>query len=364
VREGLDDYAPFASRKDPITCKEIIDNAKLFETGSLWCSHYELDGYFCCTGATYAPPDDPCIVCPNGITVADDYEPYNDNDGTTCAVWVDFYANFDAKSDTCTVGYSAYFESHCCPTVANDPCTICPDGVTVGKEIVPYASDNRTCEDIINATLTYDAESEMCLAYAIQDEYFCCPSSTTAINDYCNICPNGITASEYFDHPWSRDDTCKVLVEGAKLYENGSVACNFYKGYELRCCRGAVTGSENTPPSFVPTPSPTPIDPIKIFEVTSAVVGIVATLVGAAVAFARWKRKNSSPTPTPAVPTSVATSTNMMSSTTSTLTASTTVPQSTNVCNTPMPSQPTPTHGPRSSNLDTSRSFKDLIGEI
>jgi hypothetical protein len=84
-------------------------------------------------------------------------------------------------------------------------------------------------------------------------------------------------------------------------------------------------------------------------------------LVGAAVGFARWKRKNSSPTP--AVPTSVATSTNMKSST-STLTDSATVPQSTNVCNTPMPSQPTPTYGPRSSSLDTSRSFKDLIGEI
>jgi hypothetical protein len=25
-------------RDDPITCKELIDNAKLFETDSLWCS--------------------------------------------------------------------------------------------------------------------------------------------------------------------------------------------------------------------------------------------------------------------------------------------------------------------------------------
>jgi hypothetical protein len=357
VSEGLDDYAPFASlNKDPITCKEIIDNAKQFETGSLWCAHYEYDGKFCCT----TPPDDPCILCPNGITVADNYEPYND--GYTCAVWVDYYAAyFDAESDTCTVGRGTIFESHCCPSVANNPCTICPDGATVGKEFVPYNDDGRTCEDIINAALTFDAESEMCLVWAKEDEYKCCPSNTTSFDDYCNICPDGILAGNNFVQQWSGGNTCKDLVEDAKLYENGSVGCNFYKGYELRCCGGAVTGSENKPPSFVPTPSPTPVDPIKILEVTSAVVGIVAALVGAAVGFARWKRKNSSPTP--AVPTSVATSTNMKSST-STLTDSATVPQSTNVCNTPMPSQPTPTYGPRSSSLDTSRSFKDLIGEI
>ena len=181
----------------------------------------------------------------------------------------------------------------------------------------------------------------MCLVYAKQNEYKCCPGSTTAINDYCNICPDGITAGDDFI-PWSSFDTCKDLVQNAKIYENGTMGCNFHKGYEVSCC-------PNTPPSTT----------------NWAIVGYiaVATLVGAAVAFARWKRKINSPTPTPAVPTSVATSTNAMSST-SILTASTTVPQSTNVCNTPMPSQPTPTHGPRSSSLDTSRSFKDLIGEI
>jgi hypothetical protein len=36
---GLDNYAPWPyAYKDPITCKELIDNAKLFETDSLWCS--------------------------------------------------------------------------------------------------------------------------------------------------------------------------------------------------------------------------------------------------------------------------------------------------------------------------------------
>jgi hypothetical protein len=100
------DYVPYASKEDPdpITCKEIIDNAKLFETGSLWCSQYEFAGSWCCT----TTPDDPCTLCPNGITVADDYEPYND--GFTCSYWLDDYATyFEAKSDKCNVGWGAPF---------------------------------------------------------------------------------------------------------------------------------------------------------------------------------------------------------------------------------------------------------------
>jgi hypothetical protein len=347
--EGLEDYAPYEDWEDPITCKELIDDAKLFEKDSLWCSEYEGAGTYCCP----TTPDNPCTLCPNGITVADNYEPYND--GNTCAVWVDFYAaNFDAESDTCTVGRGAIFESHCCPTVANNPCTICPDGATAGEEFVPYSNDNRTCEDIINAALTFDAESEMCLVHAKYHEFKCCSSSTTSFDDYCNICTDGITAGDSFVQQWSGGNTCKNLVEEAKIiYENGSVGCNYYKGYELRCCGGTGTDAENTPPSFAPTPSSTPIpdisppigksntptttpitppstripvisppisptlpssaptpsptriDPLYIVEITTGIVGAVAALVGAAFAFAKWKQKMNSPTSTPAMPTTV-----------------------------------------------------------
>ena len=133
---------------------------------------------YCCP----TTPDDPCTLCPNGITVADDYEPYNN--GNTCSYWLDFYANFDAKSDTCTVGWGAQFESHCCPTVANNPCIICPDGATAGEEIVPSVYDKRTCKDLIEADLTFDADLEMCLVHAKKDDYTCCPSSTIEFDDY------------------------------------------------------------------------------------------------------------------------------------------------------------------------------------
>jgi hypothetical protein len=106
--------------------------------------------------------------------------------------------------------------------------------------------------------------------------------------------------------------------------------------------------------SSVPTPSSTTpeIDPWKIVEVISGVVGAVAALVGAAFALARWKNKNLSS----AVPTTVATSPNMMSSIDS-VTASASVSQSTNVYNNPMPSQPNELQGPRRSSLVLYRSF-------
>jgi hypothetical protein len=354
-----DDYAPYASYEDPITCKEIINDAKLFETGSFWCAQYEEAGLnYCCPTTT----DDPCNLCPNGITVADDYDPYNN--GYTCSDWLDLYAtDFDAKSASCTVGRRVLdIKSHCCPSVANNPCIICPGGATAGEDIVPSAYDKRTCEDLIEAALTFDAESEMCLVHVKKDEDTCCPSSTTAINDYCNICPNGITAGYDFI-PWSESVTCKDLVQNAKLYENGSVGCNFQKGYEMSCCPRAGTVSENTntPSSAttsIPTISPTigKPDTLYIVEVTAAIVGAVAALVGAAFALARWKNKNLSS----AVPTTAATSPNIMTSSIPIVTA-TAVPQSANVYNNPMLSQPNELQGPRRSSLVWSRSFSSRI---
>ena len=81
--------------EDPITCKELIDNAKLFETGSLWCARYEYAGLICCT----TTPDDPCTLCPNGITVADDYELYNVF-GDTCLDTLDIIMQILMRSQT------------------------------------------------------------------------------------------------------------------------------------------------------------------------------------------------------------------------------------------------------------------------
>ena len=137
---------------------------------------------------------------------------------------------FDAKSDTCTVGHGALIESRCCPTLANNPCIICPDGASAGEEIVPYSGVNRTCKDFIEAALIFDAESEMCLVHGKLDEYTCCPSCATAFDDY--VTSAQVTMGEDFV-PWSLSLTCNGEVEYTKIYENASVGCNHSMGYEL-----------------------------------------------------------------------------------------------------------------------------------
>jgi hypothetical protein len=218
-------------------------------------------------------------------------------------------------------------ESRCCPAAANNPCIICPDGATAGEDTVPYYNDNRTCKDIINATLTFDAESEMCLVYAKDYVDACCPSSTTEFDDFCKICPSGITAGKDFS-PWPSDafsppegETCKQLVDNAEVFKDGSVGCNYYKGYEMSCCPGSGTGLTHTKQLY-------------IVGFTAAIVGAVAALVAAAFAFARWKKYKSITSAIPAV----STLPNIVRSSVPIVTA-TVVPQSTNVNNTPMPSQ-------------------------
>jgi hypothetical protein len=99
------------------------------------------------------------------------------------------------------------------------------------------------------------------------------------------------------------------LVEDAKIiYKNGSVGCNYYKGYEISCCPRAGTDSENTTPSFtsIPTNSPTigtpKTDAWTFVDKIASVVGVASALVAAAFAFAKWKRKMKS-TSTSAIPT-------------------------------------------------------------
>ena len=152
------------------------------------------------------------------------------------------------------------------------------------------------------------------------------------VENPCLICPDGATAGDDFT-PY-----CKTLVQSAKIFENGDVRCNYLKGLEMTCCPGAITPPSTTlgipdtttttttttsptssittnnptivapKTSYVPTPSPTPTNPLYIVEVTAAIVGSIAALVGAAFAFARWKQKMNSPTSTPAIPTAAATS--------------------------------------------------------
>jgi hypothetical protein len=78
------------------TCAELIDAAKQYETGSWDCAWSESNAISCCPTV----PENPCIICPDGVTVGyDDLTPPGDTG--TCAENVEYAKNFEADSDYC-----------------------------------------------------------------------------------------------------------------------------------------------------------------------------------------------------------------------------------------------------------------------
>ena len=63
---AVGDFAPYADDGDLRTCADLIDEAKLFDAGSYDCGWFEFDETECC----FTPPQNPCIICPNGDTAA------------------------------------------------------------------------------------------------------------------------------------------------------------------------------------------------------------------------------------------------------------------------------------------------------
>jgi hypothetical protein len=222
-----ENYSPYAG-KDPITCKEIIENAKLFDRGTYWCSRYEMNEFFCCPPADW--PVDPCAVCPDGITVNDEMADMIGCFDETIATFM----FFESESDVCKIQGES-FEALCCPTPAENPCVICPDGATVGDDFAPDADrgDPTTCKELIDLRSKIDAGSELC--YGGYVEAKCCPAPIAPENP-CIICPDGATAGDDFS-PFSISSTCGDLIARAKLFETGSKDCTKgYEGYEISCC--------------------------------------------------------------------------------------------------------------------------------
>jgi hypothetical protein len=236
IPEG-DGYAPYSTSGDNRTCAELIQEALTVESGTDdcgWKGSYEL---VCCK----TEPENPCIICPNGIANAagDDHVP-----GTwtkSCKYLSDWAIKFDAESDACGVYGSVIPE--CCPlsTVSSttsptteNPCIICPSGVTApeGNDWIPFSNDNRTCAELVQDALTVQYGTDECGWYEIDDTYHCCRTEP-AIR--CNICPNGITADD--DHiPVSFSQTCKEISDMSQLYESGSDACGVLDDAVPECC--------------------------------------------------------------------------------------------------------------------------------
>ena len=134
-------------------------------------------------------------------------------------------------------------EGYCCPTTLENPCIACPNGITAGDDFMPYADGGNLapCKVIIEDYKFFDAENPEC-AWKNWDEALCCP--TTPENP-CNICPDGLTAADDF-FPFGDELTCKQNIDVFKLIEAESEACSKWgPAYKVRCCPHVTVTTSN-----------------------------------------------------------------------------------------------------------------------
>ncbi|KAL3823874.1 hypothetical protein ACHAXA_005456 [Cyclostephanos tholiformis] len=270
-----DDFAPYADIGDPSTCADIIEFNMLFDAGSDYCILYsEIDEYYCCP--VDLAVDNTCIICPDGATAGDDYTPYANTDdmldfvpdfggslfgfvdSRTCAELIEAAKQYETGTKWC--GMNEIHEVHCCPTIPDNPCNICPNGATAGDDFVPeYQGNTLTCKDIITYTALHETESDYCGYIGKIDESYCCPAegnistplptqspaddseaTTSTAENPCIICPDGATAVEGDDFAPYADSgntmTCGELIDAAKSYEAGSAWCGLREVDAVYCC--------------------------------------------------------------------------------------------------------------------------------
>ena len=136
-----DDYTPFIADGDTTTtCKGLVDEVNFF--GSDFCDGTSIYEMLCC------PSEDrkPCTLCPNGITAGDEYTPFiDDGDAATCKELVDVTAMVLSEGDESCEG-SKIMQAYCCPGAEENPCLVCPNGLSVEKEDIILDGDSLTCK--------------------------------------------------------------------------------------------------------------------------------------------------------------------------------------------------------------------------
>lgn len=244
------DFKPVANGGDPITCKVLIEDAKIFEAGTKWCATYEKAAMDCCPSVV----QNPCRICPDGPSYGgypvQDFAP-NINDSTMCSDLISrVELMLESDSAQCIVGLGHDIEHLCCPPVVENPCVICPDGASAGTEFVPYANDGgtQTCREIIEAYMLVEAGSENCIQGGVSEANCCPPVSylmpalglgeRTGPEHPCEICytAGATVAGGNTFSPFSTSSSCGELIGYAKVTAAGSDACQFFEGYECSCC--------------------------------------------------------------------------------------------------------------------------------
>jgi hypothetical protein len=169
------------------TCDEIASDASLIEDTSDLCVQLLEAESACCPSSlsnTTSPTISPalndtamfesCPVCPDGITVPADTS--IGGDGKTCGILIEDALTTSSDDVGCQLMKEE--ELTCCPSKAENPCPVCPDGISVDAT-TSVGSAGKTCADLLIDRENTEDASDTCTGMFEVAAPVCCPSTPT-----------------------------------------------------------------------------------------------------------------------------------------------------------------------------------------
>lgn len=198
-----------------------------------------------------------CPFCPEGLAVdADAAIPVFDGD--TCGDIV--AAAVAAPNSEYDCEDFLEYEIICCPTAAEVPCPVCPDGLAAAAgDLAPNLC--ITCGEMVALAPFVEESDELCAAGMV-DQIACCPNAVAAATDPCPLCPDGPGAALGAIEVPGNWLTCDFLVDYARTIESNAPECAEVAGADLLCCPDAAgEASEDLVGPLVDEDAPTPAAP-------------------------------------------------------------------------------------------------------
>ena len=250
-----------------VTCGRAVADAATTEADDNICGRIQSLEATCCP----SPASDPCPVCPDGLTV-DTSTVINQAQGSTCGGLLSDALLVESDSDDCESMLGV--ESLCCPG-ESDGCPVCPDGLTVAETTVINENPMRTCATLLTDALTTDPDSNRCRAMK-ESEAACCPP---AAEDPCPVCPGGITVDGTTPVTDQRtcDD---LVTDAGLVEADDDVCESMLGLMEVCCPEGSeveTTDAPVTPPSVSPVAAVVTDAPVAAV-VTDAPVAVPAAV--------------------------------------------------------------------------------------
>lgn len=184
-----------------------------------------------------------CNLCPNGLTVSEDYI-LEKAGGSTCGMALDYAATLEDTSDQCNeLKFSAF---DCCPSQPTVSCDFCKSSngvISVGEDTIIPDSDGTTCGMAAMYAGEIEGNSEICTTLQLA-ESTCCPTDSTGPAVPCDYCKssNGITAEDDFAISYLEGVTCGMVATYVTSLDGTSDDCVNLQFTESTCCPDELLG--------------------------------------------------------------------------------------------------------------------------